>query len=948
MSPTLVAIFFASGAAALLFETLWFRQAGLMLGNSVWTTSLVTASFMAGLALGNALAARYAGRLRRPLMAYAVIEAIIGTTGFGLVLLFPALTEALAPLLRALPPRPELLNALRLALAFVLMGVPATAMGATLPLLVGAMSLRDRRFGRVLGLLYGWNTLGAVAGALGGEAVLIGQLGVRGTGLAAAALNGLAALGAALLARRWPGGTETPEPAGAPAPRLAGAGRLLLAAAFLCGALLLALEVVWFRFLLLFVVGSSLTFAVMLAVVLLGIGSGGLLAAALLRVRPAADALLPWIALAAAFAAAHSYVAFAGGLAGSGDAFLFDAGPILLAALRLMLPVSLLSGLLFTLLGKALKDGLAGEARAAGWLTLANTTGAMAGSLAAGFLLLPRLGMERSFFVLALAYGVVSALVFLSQDRAATRRERRALAAAGALFGAYLSLFPFGLMRRHYLEVTAARWSRDGSRIAAIREGLTETVLYLRRELFGEPTSYRLLTNGLSMSASAYASQRYMKLYVYWPVALHPNPRRALLISYGVGSTAKALTDTRQLESIDVVDVSRDVLELGRIVFPAPAAYPLDDPRVRVHVEDGRFFLLSSDASYDIITGEPPPPKSAGIVNLYTREYFALLHARLAPGGMATYWLPVAQLEPREALAVVRGFCEAFADCSLWSGWGPEWMLAGTRGAHGPVSEAAFESQWREPRVLATLRDLGLEAPERLGATFIADAADLRELISGVPALDDDHPLRLSHRLPDNAHPFFHGLAEARAARERFARSELVARLWPAGWRERTLEAFASQELVDRFAWAAYGAGRAGIAEVHALLSQPAAPRTPVLWMLGASAIEERIARAAAERGIEDGRVQQILGAAALADRDFSSAERRYRLAQRQSSGEVERFAQARVLALLLAGERRRAAELLIAADEWIEPADRGSWDFFAGLLGTQPPFEAPAARLRD
>jgi len=219
MTTILTAVFFLSGAAALLFETLWFRQAGLMLGNSVWASSLVTASFMAGLALGNFFAGRRGGALRRPVGAYALLEVVIAVTGVCLVLLFPLLAPLLAPALRAASGHPALLTFLRLALAFVLMLIPATAMGATLPLLVRALTARQADFGRAMGSLYGWNTLGAVAGALGGEMVLVQALGIRGTALTAASLNLLAALGAAWVVR----GTLDPVPEPAPSP--AGPGR---------------------------------------------------------------------------------------------------------------------------------------------------------------------------------------------------------------------------------------------------------------------------------------------------------------------------------------------------------------------------------------------------------------------------------------------------------------------------------------------------------------------------------------------------------------------------------------------------------------------------------------------------------------------------------------------------------------------------------------------------
>src|SRR5512141_273659 len=171
MLAALCLVFLVSGAAALMFETLWFRQGGLALGNTVWASALVTASFMAGLAIGNAAVARWGRRVLRPLLAYAALEVIVGATGVCLVLLFPLVGHALAPFMGSLGG--AALNALRVAVSFALLLVPSCAMGATLPLLAGALSAHDPNFGRVLGRLYGWNTLGAVLGTLAGDLVLI-------------------------------------------------------------------------------------------------------------------------------------------------------------------------------------------------------------------------------------------------------------------------------------------------------------------------------------------------------------------------------------------------------------------------------------------------------------------------------------------------------------------------------------------------------------------------------------------------------------------------------------------------------------------------------------------------------------------------------------------------------------------------------------------------------
>ncbi|HEY5658200.1 MAG TPA: fused MFS/spermidine synthase, partial [Myxococcota bacterium] len=710
MPRLLCLTFFASGASALIFETLWFHQAGLALGNSVWASSLVLAGFMGGLAAGNALAARLGHRLGDPVRAYAVAEALIALTGVGLVYLLPALAGLLAPLTRPFLDSPWILNPLRLGLALALLLVPSTAMGVTLPLLTKAVARGPRGFGPALGRLYGWNTLGALLGAVGTETLLLGALGVRGSALAAGALNLAAALVAAWIAH----GRARPALAPVHPPVLRGRQcSALLGAACLAGFALLALEVVWFRFLSLFVLNHAVSFALILGTVLAGIALGGLAAAAWLARDVTAHRFTPLVAWSAGALCILCYAAFPLVL----RPFLDDAFPwsLRIAGLGapLVVPTCFASGAFFTLLGARLHASLPSEIAAAGALTFANTVGAALGSLAGGFLLLPLLGMERSILLLAAGYGAIGALLL-----AGAGMPRRAGAAGAALFAACLACFPLGAMQR-YVQTPVQRLGSPGDRIVEVREGLGETILYVASDELGATASHRMFTNAYSMSSTAFFARRYMKLYVYLPVALHPAPRRALLISYGVGSTAKALTDSAEFESIDVVDISKDVLELNRIVFPDPAEHPLQDPRVRVHIEDGRYFLQTTTRQFDVITGEPPPPDMAGVVNLYTREYFALMRTRLAPGGIATYWLPTHALSDRGARAVIRAFCDAFEDCSLWNGSGSDLMLMGTRDAAGPVTEARFAAQWRDPTVAPELATLGFERPEQLGALFI-------------------------------------------------------------------------------------------------------------------------------------------------------------------------------------------------------------------------------------
>ncbi len=453
--------------------------------------------------------------------------------------------------------------------------------------------------------------------------------------------------------------------------RLSQRAMTLLAAAFLMGGILLAFEVVWFRFLLLFIHGSSLGFAIMLSVVLAGIGMGGLLGGWWLSREPEAYRLLPAVTCGSAVIAILAYALLEIGIRTLQGATAVHWHEMLMLGLILMFPVSLLSGVLFTLLGEALNREAADATRAAGLLTLANTTGAALGSLVGSFWLLPVVGIEQSTRLLAGGYAIAAGLLVLGGLRPTGRRAAVALTLSACLMVTAVGLFPSGLMERRYLVRHLQRFAaRDGSHPVEIREGLTETAMLLRRDLFHEPLYFRLITNNHSMSATRIRAQRYMKLFVYLPVAVHQDLKRALLISYGVGMTAQALTETRHLEAIDVVDTSQDILEMSHQVFDDAQDDPLDDPRVSVHIEDGRYFLQTTPHRYELITGEPPPPKSAGIVNLYTREYFALIRNRLVEGGLATYWLPVSGLLEEDTKAILRAFCEVFPDCSLWGGAG--------------------------------------------------------------------------------------------------------------------------------------------------------------------------------------------------------------------------------------------------------------------------------------
>ena len=805
-SLLLYLLFFASGAAALAFEQLWFRLAGLSFGNTVWASTTVLAAFMGGLALGNALAAWGRLQLKRPLLWYAAVEAAIAISGISLLWLLPNIGQYLS----AFPQLPGL----RISLAFLLMLLPATAMGLTLPLVVRAL-MTKQQYGSLLGRLYGLNTLGAVAGVLAAEYWLIGRLGMMGTGLAAAGLNLAAGLIALWLNSHWP---TAQEPRSTKAyPFNLGANWLLVAA--LSGAALLALEVVWFRLLLLHVRGTASVFAAMLAMVLVGIGLGGLLAALALRWRAFSRHQPILICLLAALAVSLGY------------RFLpaESSLSVWLGSACLMLSTALASGALFPLLCAGYAQLLPEPSRATARMLVANTTGGMLGAALTGLLLLPSLGIHISLCLLMICYLLCAALL------AAPGRLRMAALLTGL---AAALLFPWQGMPRH-LEAASEPWRRlDGSRMIYQREGTERD------------------------------SRRYMKLFAWLPMALHPQIEDVLLISYGLGSTAEALVADPQVKAITVVDISEEILEASRLTHVA-GIEPLDDPRLQVEIEDGRHFLLTRKQQFDLITGEPPPPRLAGVVNLYTREYFELMRQRLKPGGLASYWLPVDQLSLESSRAILAAFCAAFEDCSLWSGSNYNWILLGSKTGRPPLTTQAISRLWQTPGMAADISALGFERPAQLGASFLADAAQLKAWIKNGPPLTDDKPKRLDEAGPDpEAMQQYARWLDNQASAQRFERSEYIRSVWPHSLREETLGFYEIQPILNNEIRSGFGER---LLLVDGIL-QHSQLKIPVFWLLNSGIREQQIIdRLMAKSGYR-GDYAWHLAVRALAERRFSLA----------------------------------------------------------------------------
>jgi spermidine synthase len=888
-------ILFLSGIGALIFETLWLRLSGLAFGNSVWSAALILSSFMAGLALGNAIAASLTVRRWRPLQIYAVLELLVAFFGCTIVFGLPLLGTLLRPLWQTLWNHQPILLALRFVVSFLLLLVPTTAMGLTLPVLIEDPILRRTDFGRAIGFLYGFNTLGAVSGAVLGEAYLIAAFGLRGTALAAGLAVCLAAGTALLVAQLCK--LHSPESQAANLRhietadisalskfplRLRAQYRLpwrLLFVSFGTGCVLLSLEVIWFRFLRLYVAPSSTAFAIMLATVLAAIGLGSVSAGAIRRRWGESDHLLPVVLLLAALSVPLAYIFF------PGETVRTAAGPYNLAAwpqiavltLALVFPAAFLSGILFPSIVVGVQASVRDRMNSTGITTLFNTTGAAVGPLLASFIVLPRGGYQWGLLLCAASYAL---LALLASDWSAwSFRRPSGLAMAGLSVGLVLTfaLFPYHRDQAHFAHASRPYDTDEQGRLrehlVKRLEGTADTYQLLRQDLFGEPYRYRLLTNSFSMAGTGAGSQRYMRLFAYLPLTFRPGSTDVLLICYGCGVTADAFLHGPHVKRLDAVDISKEVFSLAGFYTGTNYSDPLRDPRVHAVVQDGRFFLQASPRQYDIISGEPPPPKVAGSVNLYTEEFFKLVNSRLKEGGIATFWLPLNLLKVDEAKAILRGFRNAFSNASVWASADEQWIMMGIKGPGTRMSEQDVTRLWSNPSTGADLKRIGMEKPQQLGALFVMDGGEIDRLTQDVPPLTDFYPKRLSDEKCDEqaSHRFALHYLKAPSAMRRFLASPLIHQIWPESLNSSIDLFFLVREA--RFVSGVVGGGNKW-AELDLYLRHSDL-ETPVLEIFGSDqfrmAIAEKVERRSSQPSAE---IIPDLIADALARRDINEAIR--------------------------------------------------------------------------
>ena len=768
-----ILLYGCSGAAGLIYESVWMRLFSLHLGNTVAAAGTVLAAFLGGLAFGALVGGRVAAGMGRAtaLRAYSVIEFLVALSA----LLLPLVLDAFHPLLRLTytgEPGPAFALG-RIVSSFALVIVPAAAMGATLPLAVRWYVRSASDAGREAGTLYAFNTAGAAVGAFATGFILIPAVGLRGSTLVGIALNVLAGGGAWLIARMSCGQNEDAAlatPVALPGGRRTGRrirgrasipvrqarGTSLLPNAVplwlpasvlgLSGFAALVYEVAFTRVLALALGPTSYAFAAMLTTFITGLALGTAVAS---RRAISEKNLTLWLGML--MLASTAVASGASWFAGMRLPILVaetvadpTTGPIAVLAHHLLyssyvlLPLACVLGAAFPFaIAQAVRSG-DGMPRNIGVVYGVNTIGALAGSLAAAFVLLPLLGLQQTLRFAGLVGVGAGCLAFLTGRLMGWRRWA---AIAASLVSISLLLGtpkwdPNLLASGGYKYASQIRGlgldlstSLRAGRLLYYEEGSTSTVAV--RHLAGTRS---LVIDG-KIDASNQADMLTQKLLAHLPLLLHPDPQQVAIIGLGSGVTLGSALH-HGIEGADVVELSSEVLEASDL-FADENGNAVADPRTRLIIGDGRSHLRLTSMRYDVIISEPSNPWMAGVSSLFTQEFFLAARERLKSGGILCQWAHTYDMADADLRSIAATVSSVFPNVTMWLvGEGDVLFVATTE--EGEPTLANIPRFWRRPGVSSDLAKVHVLDPFSLMSLYIAGPREVQRYSQGAEIQIDD------------------------------------------------------------------------------------------------------------------------------------------------------------------------------------------------------------------
>ena len=653
-------LLFASGGLALVYEVLWMRLFISVFGATTPATAATLAAVFLGLAVGSAFFGARAARFVRPLRAYGVLEMAAGASALLVEPLLGLYDRSYPALYDSLAQSPVLFIVLKVVMAMIALFLPMFCMGGTVPLLAHALTRDSEELGRVGSGLYAANTLGAALGALSVPFFWLPQLGATNSYLICVALNlvigavawmldrGTAAQTADRPTSRMKASVSRVKSTGVPRPwSLAG-----LAA--LSGALMFILQVAWTRMFAQVHENSIYSFAVVVAVFILGLAAGAAVVRFLLRRDFQSERLLGWAWLAGGATVAvvphlfHNLTDGLGYMAQQGGWSAYAGRLVGLAAATMLVP-ALVAGMVLPLLMELAGRGADQPAgRVLGRLLAANTAGVIAGSLLAAFVLPAWLGLWATIAGAGLIMVVTGGLAPGESGRWNARR----IVAAAIIIASIWWWNPAGLPKTKVRKSETLLAVREGSHgIAAVVE---------------QPGSRRIkLDNFYVLGGTASLGDERAQAHI--PLLLHPTPRHVAFLGLGTGISAGGAL-LHPIERATAVEIVPEVVEMAREHFAEANLGFITTSRTEVVIEDARRFLRSTGKQFDVIVGDLVVPWRRGESALYSAEHFAAARRALAPGGLFCQWIPMFQLSEEEFRIVTATFLDVFPRASLWRG----------------------------------------------------------------------------------------------------------------------------------------------------------------------------------------------------------------------------------------------------------------------------------------
>ncbi|HSK63963.1 MAG TPA: fused MFS/spermidine synthase [Pyrinomonadaceae bacterium] len=755
-------LFVASGATGLIYEILWARMLGLVFGATTLAVSTVLAAFMGGLALGSALAGRLAPRITKPVSAYGWMEIGIAVYALLVPFLFQTVDDLYAYIWQQLQPGFFAFTLLRFALSCLMLLIPTTLMGATLPVLAAALLRSAGHDSNSVTRLYASNLIGAILGTVLAGFVLLPVFGVRTTIVIAAVINVVVGIIALLIQRDFadvPSGIDAYKSADAIEPKLVvERARFWLVAAFVSGFVTISTQVSWTRILTMIIGSSTYAFSIVVALFLVGLAGGAWFIgrkdrSAKLRTTIMVVEVVTTISLLLSLYVLNRI-----------PGILIDLGlrlqisswagllalQILSATLLIFVP-ALLMGMVMPLVLVWASNQSEGATRV-GRIYAVNTVGAITGAFVAGFVLIPETSIR---FTLLLAATLCLFVAVLSYKPEAGRLEpavKRGLAIgltpvlvialfilaprmnlADLSIGAYDSLVRVLAQTREGSADESQPTGPNIHQLLMYREGPTATVT-VRRD--GDTVSMAI--NGRTNASDSNFDMPTQVMLGQLPMLLAPQRNNGLIIGYATGVTVGAMLQS-PIQSVTCVELEPATVDGSRF-FEHVNNRPLDDPRTQLIIDDARTYLRVSPVRYDVIVSEPSHPWVPGVANLFTQEFFELGRSRLSEQGIFVQWVQIYQLSTESLRSVLATYHKVFPHVLVFRvgglSRGKDLLLIGS---NQPLNLDQLSQRMTDERIANELRRVNLNSEADVRSWFVCDETRLGPAVAGARINTDDN-----------------------------------------------------------------------------------------------------------------------------------------------------------------------------------------------------------------